>query len=125
MSANQAVFPIAVMARVLGVSIAGYYAWRRRAPSARTKADAALLKRIRTVHAVARGTYGAPRILAELQADGEAVGRKRVARLMRAAGVAGVSRRRGVVVTTRRDRDARPAPDLTYWRRRMDPVSRS
>jgi putative transposase len=112
MSANQAVFPIAVMARVLGVSIAGYYAWRRRAPSARTEADAALLKRIRTVHAVARGTYGAPRIHAELQADGEAVGRKRVARLMRAAGVAGVSRRRGVVVTTRRDRDARPAPDL-------------
>jgi putative transposase len=112
MSANQAVFPIAVMARVLGVSIAGYYAWRRRAPSARAKADAALLKRIRTVHAVARGTYGAPRIHAELQADGEAVGRKRVARLMRAAGVAGVSRRRGVVVTTRRDRDARPAPDL-------------
>jgi putative transposase len=111
MSANQAVFPIATMARVLGVSTAGYYAWRRRAPPARAKADAALLKRIRTVHAVSRGTYGAPRIHAELQVDGEAVGKKRVARLMRAAGVAGVSRRRGIV-TTRRDRDARPAPDL-------------
>ena len=111
MSANQAVFPIATMARVLGVSTAGYHAWRQRAPSARAKADAALLKRIRTVHAVSRGTYGAPRIHAELQADGEVVGKKRVARLMRAADLAGVSRRRGVV-TTRRDRDARPAADL-------------
>jgi putative transposase len=110
MSANQAMFPIAAMARVLGVSTAGYYAWRRRAPS-RAKADAALLKRIRTVHAVSQGTYGAPRIHAELQAEGEAVGRKRVARLMRAGGLAGVSRRRGVV-TTRRAHDARPAPDL-------------
>jgi putative transposase len=83
--------------------------------SARARADAALLKRIPTVHAVARGTYGAPRIHAESQADGEAVGRKRVARLMRAADLAGVSRRRGVV-TTRRDRDARPAPDLVCRR---------
>jgi integrase-like protein/helix-turn-helix protein len=111
MSANQAVFPIAVMARVLGVSTAGYYAWRRREPSARGKADAALLKRIRTAHAVSAGTYGAPRIHAELKAEGEAVGRKRIARLMRATGLSGVSRRRGIV-TTRRDSDARPAPDL-------------
>jgi len=111
MSANQAVFPIAAMARVLGVSTAGYHAWRRRAPSARGKADAALLKRIRTVHAVSRSTYGAPRIHAELKAEGEAVGRKRIARLMRATGLSGVSRRPGMV-TTRRDGDARPAPDL-------------
>jgi hypothetical protein len=51
MSANQAVFPIAAMARVLGVSEAGYHAWRQRAPSVRAMADAALLKQIRTAHA--------------------------------------------------------------------------
>ncbi|GJE04411.1 hypothetical protein [Methylobacterium isbiliense] len=51
MSANRAAFPIAVMARVLGVSEAGYHAWRQREPSAHAQADAALLKRIRTIHA--------------------------------------------------------------------------
>jgi len=111
MSANQAFFPIATMARVLGVSTAGYYAWRSRLPSARAIADDALLRRVRTIHAVSRGTYGAPRVHAELRAEGRAVGKKRIARLMRAAGIVGVSRRRGVI-TTRRDRDACPAPDL-------------
>src|SRR5205814_2288011 len=60
---------------------------------------------------VSRGTYGAPRVHAELRAEGRAVGKKRIARLMRTAGIVGVSRRRGIV-TTQRDRDARPAPDL-------------
>ena len=58
MSANQASFPIAAMARVLGVSKAGYYAWLQRPPSAHATADAALLKRIKTVHASSRQTYG-------------------------------------------------------------------
>jgi putative transposase len=107
-----AAFPIATMARVLGVSKAGYYAWLRRPPSARAEADAALLQRIRTVHAGSRETYGAPRVHAELRARGERHGRKRIARLMRAAGLVGASHRRGGPVTTRRDRDARPAPDL-------------
>src|SRR5205814_5841381 len=111
MSANQAVFPIVTMARVLGVSTAGYYAWRSRLPSARATADGELLKQVRTIHAVSRGTYGAPRVHAELRAEGRAVGKKRIARLMRTAGIVGVSRRRGIV-TTQRDRDARPAPDL-------------
>jgi len=66
---------------------------------------------VRTIHAVSRGTYGVPRVHAELRADGRAVGKKWIARLMRTAGIVGVSRRRGVI-TTRRDRDARPAPDL-------------
>jgi putative transposase len=104
-------YPIATMCRVLGVSASGYYAWRGRAPSARADCDARLLKRIREIHAASRGTYGAPRIHAELAACGHAVGRKRIARLMRAADLAGVSRRKGVR-TTRRDRHARPAPDL-------------
>ena len=112
MSAHQAVFPIATMARVLGVSKAGYYAWLQRPPSARAVADSVLLKRIRTIHVTSRETYGVPRVHAELRAAGEKHGRKRIARLMRAAGIVGVSRRRGTVVTTRRDKDARPAPDL-------------
>ena len=112
MSANQARFPIALMARMLGVSKAGYYAWLRRPPSARAVADVALLKRIRTVHAASRQTYGSPRVHAELRAKGERHGRKRVERLMRAAGLVGASHRRGGPVTTRRDKEARPAPDL-------------
>jgi putative transposase len=112
MSANQATFPVSVMARVLGVSKAGFYAWRRRPPSARARSDAALLKRIRTVHASSRETYGAPRVHAELRAGGERYGRKRIARLMRDAGLVGASRRRRGPVTTRRDERARPAPDL-------------
>ena len=99
MSAHQAVFPIATMARVLGVSKAGYYAWLRRPPSARAVADEVLMKRIRTIHVTSQGTYGVPRVHAELRAGGEKHGRKRIARLMRSAGIAGVSRRRGTVVT--------------------------
>jgi putative transposase len=99
------------MCRVLGVSPSGYYAWRSRPASKRAQADGVLLRQIRTIHKTSRGTYGVPRIHAELQANGVAVGRKRVARLMGAAGIAGVSRRR-FIATTVRDREARPAPDL-------------
>ncbi len=100
------------MARVLGVSRAGYYAWVTRPPSARAVADTALLERVRTVHRGSRETYGAPRIHAALRALGERHGRKRIARLMRGAGLVGASHRRGGPVTTRSDREARPAPDL-------------
>jgi putative transposase len=99
------------MCRLLGVSASGYYAWQTRPPSARALADEALVKRIREIHAVSRGTYGAPRVHAELVAHGRRVGRKRIARLMRAAGLSGASRRKAVR-TTRRDSRARPAPDL-------------
>lgn len=112
MSAHQAVFPIRVMARVLKVSASGYYAWRSRPASARATADVDLTRRIRTIHAASRATYGAPRVHAELRADGIRVGRKRVARLMREASIAGVSRRRGRPVTTWRDPKSRPAHDL-------------
>ena len=111
MSANRACFPIAVMARVLGVSKAGYYAWRHRPPSAHARADEVLLARIKTVHISSRQTYGAPRVHAELRAAGERHGRKRIARLMRVAGLVGASRRRGGPITTQRDKHARPAPD--------------
>jgi putative transposase len=102
---------VATMCRVLGVSASGYYAWQSRPLSARAQADRALLEQIRGIHARSRGTYGAPRIQAELAAQGTPVGRKRVARLLQAAGLAGVSRR-PFVTTTRRDPTARPAPDL-------------
>ena len=109
--AHQASYPIATMCRVLGVSTSGYYAWRHRAPCARSVADAALLRRIQVIHGASSGTYGAPRIHAELAAEGMPVGRKRVARLMRSGRLAGISRRRGCTTTTRR-RDTRPAQDL-------------
>jgi len=99
------------MCRVLGVSSSGYYAWRKRPASARAQADQRLLRQIRTAHEASRGTYGVPRIHAELREQGVAVSRKRVARLMREAGIAGVSRRR-FVTTTQRDGRSRPAPDL-------------
>jgi putative transposase len=112
MSANQACFRVATMARVLGVSRAGYYAWVSRPLSPHAEADAAPPERIRTVHAASRETYGAPRIHAELRMQGERHGRKRIARLMRGAGLVGASHRRGGPVTTRRDSERRPAPDL-------------
>jgi len=102
---------IAIMCRVLGVSPGGYYARRKRPPSARSSVDAELRARIVEIHRRSRQTYGAPRIHAELREQGIGVGCKRVARLMRAAELTGVSRRRGIT-TTVRDRTARPAPDL-------------
>ena len=110
MSENRAVYPIALMCRVLGLSASGYHAWTGRPPSPRAQKDGVLTRHIRTAHAASRGTYGCPRIRAELADAGVRVGRKRVARLMRAAGLAGVSRRR-FVVTTVRD-GGRQAPDL-------------
>jgi putative transposase len=77
MSASQAIFPVSTMARVLGVSKAGFYAWLRCPASDHAQADAVLLKRIRTVHATSRETYGVPRVHAELRAGGEKHGRKR------------------------------------------------
>jgi putative transposase len=98
------------LCRVLGVSTSGYYAWRRRGRSTRCQADAELTDRIRTIHSSSRGTYGSPRIHAELRAQGVRCGRKRVARRMRAAGVVGCHRRRRVR-TTQREPRALPAPD--------------
>jgi len=110
-SAHRAEFWVTSMCRVLGVSTSGYYAWQSREKSQRRRVDEALAERIERIHRESRGTYGAPRIHAELRAEGERVGRKRVARLMRGANVIGVSRRRSFQ-TTRRDPSARPAPDL-------------
>ncbi len=111
MTANRAMFSISIMSRTLGVSRAGYYAWLDREPSVRSQADAELTDRIAAIHKASKETYGAPRIHAELIDEGIRVGRKRVERLMKAAGLAGVSRRKGTR-TTFRDERVRPACDL-------------
>jgi putative transposase len=111
MTANRAMFSISTMSRTLGVSRAGYYAWLDREPSARGRDDAELTNRITAIHEASKETYGAPRIHAELIDEGIRVGRKRVERLMKAAGLAGVSRRKGAR-TTFRDERVRPACDL-------------
>jgi putative transposase len=111
MRANQAAYEVTTMCRALGVSASGFYAWCDRPPSARAIANEKLLERIRSFHAISDGTYGVPRIYEDFLEEGTHVSRKRIARLMRRAGLRGVSRRKGCW-TTIRDKDARPAPDL-------------
>lgn len=110
MSENQAAYPIATMCRLLDVSPSGYYAWVKRRPSRRARTDAGLMAEIRAAHEGSYGTYGAPRVHAELAAKGIHAGRKRIARLMSQSGLAGVSRRK-FFITTVRD-GGRQAPDL-------------
>jgi putative transposase len=107
---EKAKYSIVMLCRVLRVSCSGFHAWRKRQPSARAREDAVLTEQIRTIHEQSRQTYGAPRVHAELRAGGIRCGRKRVARLMRRAGIVGCHRRRHVV-TTVREPSAPPAPD--------------
>ncbi len=99
------------LCRALGVSRSGYVAWRTRPAAARARADEALTEQIRQIHAQSRQTYGSPRVRATLCARGEAIGRRRVARLMRRAGLRGVHGQRRRVRTTVADPHAAPAPD--------------
>jgi putative transposase len=100
------------MCQHLQVSTSGYYDWLGRVPSARAQANTALTAQIQDIHSMSDATYGMPRIRAELADAGVLASRKRIARLMRAAHIQGVSRRRGYVVTTTRDKRQRNAPDL-------------
>jgi putative transposase len=108
--AEKATYPITMLCRLVDVSRAGYYAWSRRTPSARAQADAALTDTLRAIHSKSRQAYGVPRVQAELRDHGHRVSRKRVARLMRAAGLRGCGRRRRVR-TTVSDPQATPAPN--------------
>jgi putative transposase len=99
------------MCRVLEVSTSGYYAWRNRGPSKRAQKDAMLTEKIREIHHRSRGTYGSPRVHAALRDEGIRVGKKRVARLMKAADLKGASRRKRPSTTNRKE-SAQPAPDL-------------
>ncbi|MCA1699231.1 MAG: IS3 family transposase, partial [Actinobacteria bacterium] len=108
-AAERATHPISLMCRLLGVSRSGFHAWLRRRPSRRWVSDVRLLELIQAIHSESRGSYGSPRIHAELRNRGVRVGRKRVERLMRRHSLSGlVKRRRGK--TTIRVPGVRPAP---------------
>ena len=92
--AGKAQWPVGVQCDVLGVSRSGYYAWKGRPEAPRAAEDAALLVEIKAAHAAGRGNYGSPRVHRELRAKGRRVGKKRVERLMRRAGIAGRKKRR-------------------------------
>ena len=98
--AESSQYPVAQVCRIAQVSRAAYYDWKDHPGSERAQADAALTARIRAIHAASGGQYGAPRVLAELRAQGQEVGRKRVARLMKAAGLRGRRPTRWVRTTT-------------------------
>ena len=108
---HQADFPVTAMCRVLGLSPSEYYAWLHRPPSARSLVNAQLTEEIRRIHAWSRRSHGRPRMHAELRDEGHQVNHKRVGRLMKLAGIVGVTRRRKWRTTTR-DPHARAAPDL-------------
>jgi len=95
-------YSVRMMCRLLRVSRSGYYAWRTRPESPRTKSDRALIPEIRRAHQDSKGVYGSPRVHAELVAKGICVGRHKVARLMRLQRIRGCPRRR-FRVTTQRD----------------------
>jgi putative transposase len=109
--AEKASYPVSLLCRVLGVSRSGYYDWKDRPPSKRARENAALTEQIVEIHERSRETYGYPRVHAELRALGVRYSRKRVARLMRGAGLRGCLRGRRKR-TTRQDEHAVPAADL-------------
>lgn len=110
--AEKANYSVSLLCKVLKVSRSGYYNWKDRPPSKRDRENATLTKRIREVHHRSRGTYGYPRVHAELRALGVRCSRKRVARLMRKDRLQGCIRGRKRKHTTRQDPLAVPAPDL-------------
>ena len=111
---HQANYRISRMCRALKVSKSGFYDWRDREPSTRARADTMLSEKIARIHTDSRETYGAPRVHLELRTLGVRCARKRVARLMREAGLFGCGGRRRKAHTTLRSRSERtpPAPDL-------------
>ena len=125
-AAEKANFPVSVMCRALGVNRTSFHDWQRRAPSDRALSDAWLTEKLKAIHAASDGTYGARRIHAELRLEhGIRVGRKRVQRLMKAAGISGLAPRKRRRTTIRLpgvraaldlvERDFRPTgPDETW-----------
>ena len=96
---RRTVYSVRMMCRLLKVSRSGYYAWRVRPESERDKTDRELTRSIRRIHTQSKGTYGSPRVRAELSAEGLHYGRHKVARLMRLAGIQGCPQRRFKVTT--------------------------
>ena len=110
-AAQAAQHAVRLRCQVLGVSRSGFFAWRSRLPAARARADEALTEQIRQIHTHSRQTYGSIRVRATLRERGAMVGRRRVARLMRRAGLRGVPGQRRRVRTTVADPHLAPAPD--------------
>ena len=111
-AAERAIFPVRTLCRLVGVAVSGFYAWLRRGSGRRHEDDRRLGARIATIVAASRRTYGSPRVHAELRAQGVRVGRKRVERLMRAAGLAAPAPRRRVPRTTDSRHGHPVAPNL-------------
>jgi putative transposase len=109
--AEKAQYPIATLCRVLSISRAGFYAWRRRRPSEHAKEDQRLRVLVRESHERSRRTYGSPRVHAELAANGERISRKRVVRLMQQEQLVARKRRR-YKCTTMSEHDQPVAPNL-------------
>ncbi|WP_433755651.1 IS3 family transposase [Nocardia sp. CA-135398] len=106
---------VELVLRVLGIASSTFYGWlqQAKAPSQRRLADEQLLAEIIDIHTSSGGTYGSPRVHTMLRRRGIAVGRKRVERLMRRAGLQGAfGRKKWRIPSTRQDRRATPAPDL-------------
>ena len=123
MLAEKADFPVRFMCARLGVSPSGFYDFTGRPPSRREVSDRELTQRIVQIWESSRGTYGSPRIFAELCFEGHRISRKRVARLMRVARIQGVHVRRRYR-TTRRAAGIAPAPDLVARRFSVEQADR-
>jgi transposase InsO family protein len=104
-------FPVVVMCQVLEVSESGFYAWRKRPTCQRRREDAQLTSHIRQVFENHQERYGSPRIQVELRDQGRSLSRKRVARLMREAGLCARGKRRRMI-TTRREASHPVAPNI-------------
>jgi putative transposase len=119
-AAEKTSYPVAVMCRVLGVNRTSFHDWERRAPSDRALTDAWLTEKIKQIHEGSRGVYGAPRIHAELRLEHNIrVGRKRVARSIKAAAISGINPRKRWQ-TTIRVPGVEPATDLVQRAFRPD-----
>jgi putative transposase len=104
-------YPLTVMCRVLEVSVSGYSAWHKRAPSEHSREDAQLAEQVKTAFQANRCVYGSPRVHAELHAQGIHCARNRVARLMREQGLF-AKRPRHRTITTKSEPGAQLAPNL-------------
>lgn len=109
---NREAGVVEALCGALGVSVSGYYAWRTRQPSQRQEEDAYLLTRIKAVHQAGRGLYGSPRIHAAVRQQGMQCSRKRVARLMRQAGIHSCRRPKRHIRTTDSRHNRPVAPNL-------------
>jgi transposase InsO family protein len=110
--AEKAVWPVRVICRALRVSRSAYYEWKQARTTEKAAEDAVLSVHIKAIHRRSRGTYGVPRVLVDLRAEGHLVGKDRVARLMRLQGLAGTPKRRFRPTTTDSDHTDRVAKNL-------------